>query len=99
MGDMIRCPKCGTYHYRNDPCPDDVRQRTYTTAGVDRGECGHVHETIEDAVLCAVKDERRCGGSSDRGVVGIGTGRGRQLDAAEVHRVVLAYNRIAGEMR
>lgn len=21
MGDMIRCPKCQTYHYRNDPCP------------------------------------------------------------------------------
>jgi len=23
MGDMIRCPKCRTFHYRNDPCPDD----------------------------------------------------------------------------
>ena len=22
MGNMIRC-HCGTYHYRNDPCPDD----------------------------------------------------------------------------
>ena len=22
MGDMIRCPKCATHHYRNDPCPD-----------------------------------------------------------------------------
>jgi hypothetical protein len=21
MGDMIRCPRCGTWHYRNDPCP------------------------------------------------------------------------------
>ena len=21
-GDMIRCPKCGTWHYRNDPCPN-----------------------------------------------------------------------------
>lgn len=21
-GDIIRCPKCGTWHYRNDPCPD-----------------------------------------------------------------------------
>lgn len=20
MGDMIRCPKCATFHYRNDPC-------------------------------------------------------------------------------
>jgi hypothetical protein len=23
MGDMIRCNKCKTHHYRNDPCPDD----------------------------------------------------------------------------
>lgn len=23
MGDMIRCPKCATHHYRNDPCPDE----------------------------------------------------------------------------
>lgn len=22
MGDMIRCHRCGTHHYRNDPCPD-----------------------------------------------------------------------------
>ncbi len=22
MGNMIRCPKCGTHHYANDPCPD-----------------------------------------------------------------------------
>ena len=21
MGDMIRCGTCGTFHYRNDPCP------------------------------------------------------------------------------
>lgn len=20
MGDMIKCPKCSTHHYRNDPC-------------------------------------------------------------------------------
>ena len=24
MGDMIRCPKCATHHYRNDPCPDEL---------------------------------------------------------------------------
>jgi hypothetical protein len=24
MGDMIRCPKCATHHYTNDPCPDDI---------------------------------------------------------------------------
>jgi hypothetical protein len=24
MGDTIRCPRCATWHYRNDPCPDYV---------------------------------------------------------------------------
>ena len=24
MGDMIRCNKCKTHHYRNDPCPDYI---------------------------------------------------------------------------
>jgi len=23
MSDMIRCSKCATFHYRNDPCPDE----------------------------------------------------------------------------
>ena len=23
MGDMIRCAKCSTFHYRNDPCPEE----------------------------------------------------------------------------
>jgi hypothetical protein len=27
MGDMIRCPKCATHHYRNDPCPDEPEPR------------------------------------------------------------------------
>ena len=27
MGDMLRCPKCSTFHYRNDPCPDDGDSR------------------------------------------------------------------------
>lgn len=22
MGDMLRCSRCSTHHYRNDPCPD-----------------------------------------------------------------------------
>jgi len=28
MGDMIRCGKCGTHHYRNDPCPDELRYQS-----------------------------------------------------------------------
>jgi len=24
MGDMVQCSYCGTHHYANDPCPDDV---------------------------------------------------------------------------
>ena len=27
MGDMARCPKCATFHYRNDPCPDELIRR------------------------------------------------------------------------
>lgn len=23
MGDMIRCQRCRTFHYRNDPCPHE----------------------------------------------------------------------------
>jgi len=23
MGDMIKCGRCCTFHYRNDPCPDE----------------------------------------------------------------------------
>lgn len=23
MGDMARCPRCQTHHYRNDPCPHE----------------------------------------------------------------------------
>lgn len=26
MGDMIRCGRCGSHHYRNDHCPDDERK-------------------------------------------------------------------------
>lgn len=31
MGDMIRCPKCATHHYRNDPCPDEEPRKRVRT--------------------------------------------------------------------
>ena len=34
MGNMIRCGKCGSQHYRNDPCPDDKpRKRMFKFDG------------------------------------------------------------------
>lgn len=36
MGDMIRCPKCATHHYRNDPCPNDDTPRRVKRAQMER---------------------------------------------------------------
>lgn len=41
----------------------------YITAGPVRGECGHVHRTLQGALRCLERDVRHCsdqGGFSDR---------------------------------
>jgi hypothetical protein len=43
--------------------------KRYTTYGHVRGQCGHVHETMEAAEACAARDGDGChsqGGYSDR---------------------------------
>ncbi len=45
--------------------------KSYTTWGSVRGDCGHMHQTVEAAERCIAKDNRDCntqGGYSDRGV-------------------------------
>lgn len=39
MGDTIRCPKCGTYHYRNDPCLLESQPRVEIDREVLRKQC------------------------------------------------------------
>lgn len=29
MGDIIRCARCRTHHYRNDGCPDDKPRKVF----------------------------------------------------------------------
>ena len=38
MGDMIRCSRCSTHHYRNDPCPDALFIQRRQVKDTDIGE-------------------------------------------------------------
>ena len=40
MGDMIRCSKCRTHHYRNDPCPDFPKEPEIELTEIERKELG-----------------------------------------------------------
>lgn len=47
----------------------------YTTWGYYRRGCGHVHDTVEDAMECVRLDQARTGGRSDRRVLPITNAR------------------------
>ncbi len=55
----------------------------YTTAGKTRHECGHYHLDIKSAAYCMARDQRACGGYSDRRVVRIHNLETRPLSLAE----------------
>ena len=58
----------------------------YTTNGSVRGQCGHVHRTIETAVRCLKRDGGGCasqGGYTDRIVVAVVNGRIEPLSDSE----------------
>ena len=45
MGNMQKCTQCGTFHYRNDPCPEKPepprgRRDMNLVACNQRGRCG-----------------------------------------------------------
>ena len=71
----------------------------YTTWGSVRGDCGHVHRTLDAAIACLERDRRQCsrlggGAYSDRHV--------RELEAATVRRaryLLQAYYVTAGPGR
>jgi len=60
MGDMIRCPRCQTHHYRNDPCPDD-EPRDVTDW---RRRCHDAELALKEAreqlekIVCTVGEDR-----------------------------------------
>lgn len=62
----------------------------YTTKGSVRGQCGHMHRTIDSADRCAAKDRRDCAGLgggaySDREVYVVTDGRiGSAVDTSAV---------------
>ena len=65
MGDMIRHAKCGTYHYRNDPCPDDgptpsgldVALQAIDQAGIDREHVSQITLSLLEPPSVSVRYE------------------------------------------
>lgn len=58
----------------------------YITDGNVRGECGHLHRSIEAAAKCAKQDQAAChkqGGYSDRILVVIADGKRREATRDE----------------
>jgi hypothetical protein len=69
MGDMIRCPRCGTWHYRNDPCPDYVIKCPECLLWHDRhGPCPYdepeemEQEDFSDAAAEDIQDRQTANG-------------------------------------
>jgi len=50
MGDMARCPRCQTHHYRNDPCPHEPEPEYLfdDDIGEPTGSCEHCGTNLYD---------------------------------------------------
>ena len=58
MGDIIRCPKCATHHYRNDPClHDEPRPQTSKFDAYRRGVETGVMKSATPNVVRELLDE------------------------------------------
>ncbi len=65
-------------------------QMRYSTRGPLRGQCGHRHRHIDDAVECLDADDAWCmerGGRTDRKILAVGPGGWRELTDDEVAAV------------
>jgi hypothetical protein len=80
--------------------PDRRSPPRYSTTGPIRGECGHKHRHIDDAIECLEDDDRWCierGGRTDRRICAVcSPGGWRELNADEVAAVEL-YRRGLGK--
>lgn len=65
--------------------------------GSVRGECGHLHRTIEGAVKCKKRDNSGCksqGGYSDRNIVAVENNINRPLNEQEfIYSIYLIENK------